>query len=228
MALYKIIMSDGPTPGKVFELSETEITVGRDIHAGIVINVPEVSRRHARFRMDPGGYVLEDLGSTNGTFVNGQRLAAPTFLRSGDTIRFGEAITLMYEAGEFDPNATVVSAAGQSGRPASQAATMIAHDPLTPPPGPAYQVPPTGPAYQTPQVPPPASAFSGQVPAGPSDFGEELYAEEPKSRTWLWAGLGCLVVLLCGCVAGAILFDMMDMYCQPPFDSLLSFLYTCP
>jgi predicted component of type VI protein secretion system len=227
MALYKIVMSDGPTPGKVFELSETEITVGRDIHAGIVINVPEVSRRHARFRLDPGGYVLEDLGSTNGTFVNGQRLVAPTLLRSGDTIRFGEAITLMFEGGEFDADATVVSAAG-SGRPASQAATMIAHDPLTPAPEPAYQVPATGPAYQSPQFSSPGSAFSGQVPAGPSDFGDELYSEEPKSRTWLWAGLGCLVVLLCGCVAGAILFDMMDMYCQPPFDSLLSFLYTCP
>ncbi len=215
MALYKIIMSDGPSPGKVFELNETEITVGRDIHAGIVINIPEVSRRHARFRRDAGGYILEDLGSTNGTFVNGQRLMAPTTLRSGDTIRFGEAITLMFEGGEFDPNATLVSAAW-AGRPTSQAATMIAHDPITPPPEPAFQ------------AVPPAAAFSGQVPAGPSDFGEELYTEEPKKRTWLWAGLGCLVVLLCGCVAGAILFDMMDMYCQPPFDSLLSFLYPCP
>lgn len=228
MATYKIIMSAGPTPGKIFELTETEITVGRDIHAGIVINVPEVSRRHARFRRDPRGYTLEDLGSTNGTFVNGHRLVAPTILNSGDTIMFGEAITLMFEGSEYDPNATVVSASSQAdritgagpvGRPASQAATMIAHDPITPPPQPAY----------TPvQVPQSSPAFSGQVPAGPSDFGDDLYAEEPKSRTWLWAGLGCLVVMLCGCVAGAILFDMMDMYCQPPFDSLFSFLYTCP
>jgi predicted component of type VI protein secretion system len=219
MALYKITMSAGPTPGKTYELTETEITVGRDINAGIVINVPEVSRRHARFRRDPGGYLLEDLGSTNGTFVNGQRLSAPTLLRSGDTIQFGEAVTLMYAGDELDLDATVVSGAGQTGRPDSQAATMIAHDPVTPPPAPAFE--PAQPVQQPP-------SFSGQVPAGPADFGEELYTEEPKSRTWLWAGLGCLVVLLCGCVAGAILFDMMDMYCQPPFDSLLNFLYTCP
>jgi hypothetical protein len=73
-----------------------------------------------------------------------------------------------------------------------------------------------------------APSFSGQVPPGPADFGEEMPVEEPKNRTWLWAGLGCAVILLCGCVAGAILFDMMNMYCQPPFDSLFSFLYTCP
>lgn len=229
MANYQIIMSAGPTPGKIFDLTETEITVGRDIHAGIVINIPEISRRHARFRRGSGGYTVEDLGSTNGTFVNGQRLSSPYMLRSGDTIMFGEAVSLTFEGGGFDPNATVVSASSQAEtiagsvptpQPESHAATMIAHDPVTPAP--------QAQAYQPNQVPPPPPEFSGQVPAGPADFGVEYPAEEPKSRTWLWAGLGCLVVLLCGCVAGAILFDMMDMYCQPPFDSLFNFLYTCP
>lgn len=231
MTTYQIVMSAGPTPGKIFELTQTDTTIGRDIHAGIVINVPEISRRHARFRREPGTYSLEDLGSTNGTFVNGQRLTAPYLLRSGDTIMLGEAVALVFEGGGFDPNATVVSSPGQVGTVAasgpaamtpSKDATMYAHDPLVAPPTPR-------PMQALPITPPPVTpAFSRQVPAGPADFGEVLTVEEPKNRTWLWAGLGCLVVILCGCVAGAILFDMMDMYCQPPFDSLLSVLYTCP
>ncbi len=225
MARFQIIMRAGPTPGQAYDLTGEDITIGRDINADIVISVPEISRRHARFRRGAGGFVLEDLGSTNGTFVNGKRLTAPQLLNSGDIIMFGEAVTVVFEGGEFDPNATVLSPSSQdatlvgqepSGVPPSKAATMYAHEPMV-------GVPPQ---EQDVQMAPPS--FSGQVPASPVDFGEEMLAEEPKSRTWLWAGLGCAVVLLCGCVAGAILFDMMNMYCQPPFDSLLSFLYTCP
>jgi len=240
MPNYQLVMQAGPTPGKTFDLSGTEITLGRDINANLTINIPEVSRRHARFRQEGGSYLLEDLGSTNGTFVNGQRLSSPHFLRVGDVIMLGEAVTLFYQGPAYDPDATVASPSGglatvmapeppRSAPPQPQpqlqnppqgyVATMVAHEPITAPP-----------PYSQGQVP----SFSGQIPAGPVgsgsplDFGAEMPPEEPKSRTWLWAGLGCLVVVLCGCVAGAILFDMMDMYCQPPFDSLLSFLYTCP
>ncbi len=228
MATYQILMRAGPTPGQTYDLTESDITIGRDINADIVISVPEISRRHARFRKGTGEYMLEDLGSTNGTFVNGKRLTAPQVLQSGDIIMLGEAVTVVYEGGEFDPSATVVTPSSQdatmvgqehSDLPPSKAATMYAHDPIAVPPHQESPVPEATP------VPP---AFSGQVPVGPTDFGAEIPVDEPKSRTWLWAGLGCVVVLLCGCVAGAILFDMMDMYCQPPFDSLFNFLYTCP
>jgi predicted component of type VI protein secretion system len=222
MAKYQVVMSAGPTPGKVFDVIGPNVTIGRDLNAEIVINIPEVSRRHARFRLESGVYLLEDLGSTNGTFVNGRRLTAPHLMRSGDTIMLGEAVTLNFAGGQFDPNATVVSSSSQS-------ATMIAQD--------AMNLPPDDPARMyaqdysaIPLAPPPIApaAFSGQIPAGPMDFGNEMPVEEPKNRTWLWAIVGCLVVLLCACVAGALLFDMMDMYCQEPFDSLFSFLYTCP
>jgi hypothetical protein len=228
MAKSQIIMRAGPTPGQTYDLTQPDLTIGRDINADIVISVPEISRRHARFRQGAGGYMLEDLGSTNGTFVNGKRLAAPQLLRTGDIIMLGEAVTVVYEGDVFDQGATVVAPSSQdatlvgqepSAEPPSKAATMYAHDPIAMPPPQSYPVPEESPA-------PPA--FSGQVPAGPTDFGDDMHAEEPKSRTWLWAGLGCVVVLLCGCVAGAILFDMMNMYCQPPFDSVLNFLYTCP
>ncbi len=62
-----------------------------------MINDPEVSRHHCRLTQGGGGYTLEDLGSTNGTFVNGQRLTGARQLQPGDMIGLGETVTLAYE-----------------------------------------------------------------------------------------------------------------------------------
>ena len=78
---FQLIMRSGPTPGAAFTLEGDQITIGRDSVNEIVINDAEISRRHARLTFQGGKYVLEDLGSTNGTFVNGQRLAGPRVLR---------------------------------------------------------------------------------------------------------------------------------------------------
>jgi pilus assembly protein CpaF len=56
-----------------------------------------------------GKYVIEDLGSTNGTYVNGQRLAAPYVLKPGDVVSFGEQIVLAFESSDHDPAATVAT-----------------------------------------------------------------------------------------------------------------------
>ena len=69
---FQLIMRSGPTPGASFILEGEQLTVGRDATNEIVINDSEISRRHARLTFQGGKYVLEDLGSTNGTFVNGQ------------------------------------------------------------------------------------------------------------------------------------------------------------
>ena len=87
---YQLVMQSGPTPGKTFELTLEEYSIGRDINNMIVINDAEVSRKHARLLSQAGGYVIEDLGSTNGTFVNGQRLLGPHMLVHGETISMGD------------------------------------------------------------------------------------------------------------------------------------------
>ena len=86
-----------------------QLTIGRDSINEIVINDAEISRRHARLTFQGGKYVLEDLGSTNGTFVNGQRLAGPRVLKAGEVVSFGEQIVMVFEATNFDAGATVVS-----------------------------------------------------------------------------------------------------------------------
>src|SRR5215216_170953 len=106
---FQLIMRSGPTPGAMFTLEGDQIDIGRDSTNEVVINDAEISRRHARLTFQGGKYVLEDLGSTNGTFVNGQRLAGPRVLKPGEVVSFGEQIVMVFEANNFDAGATVVS-----------------------------------------------------------------------------------------------------------------------
>lgn len=204
---FQLVMRAGPNPGKTFTLSKSEIVIGRDVNADVAINTAEVSRRHTRLHLDAGVYIIEDLGSTNGTFINGQRLTTPVPLRPGDLIMLGEAATLVYEASQFDqfdPNATMISpASGQGPAPA----------PVTP--------------KQTPAAP---QTYAGQVPAGPAApaYAPPVPQKKRGGMSWLWAGVGCVVVMLCIGVVGVLLFDMFNLYCTPPFDALFGFLYTCP
>jgi len=187
---FQLVLQKGPNPGKIFELVQEELTIGRDISNRIVINDPEISRRHARLTAQSGGYVIEDLGSTNGTFVDGQRLMGPHLLRPGQTSMFGEKITLTYEAMGYDPNATIAGpaaappvtrqahpaspeyaayppAAPKPAEPMPPAYQSPAPPPAYQPPAPAYQ-PPAQPAYHPPAYQPPAPAY--QPPAQPPAY----------------------------------------------------------
>ena len=127
---YQLILRPGPTPRAAFTLEGDQITIGRDSSNGIMINDAEISRRHARLTFQGGKYILEDLGSTNGTFVNGQRLAGPRVLKSGEVVSFGEQIVLVFETMNFDPGATVVS-------PRAAAVPSASRPIMPPPPAPA-------------------------------------------------------------------------------------------
>jgi pSer/pThr/pTyr-binding forkhead associated (FHA) protein len=100
-------MRSGPVPGKTFFLEEEETTLGRDLANDIAISDPEVSRRHARFFMQNDNIFVEDLGSTNGTFLNGERISSPQQLRKGDVITFGESVVMVFEKLAHELDATV-------------------------------------------------------------------------------------------------------------------------
>jgi ABC-type multidrug transport system ATPase subunit len=91
-----ILEAQGSSPAREFELIKSEIVVGRDDGVDITIPSPAVSRRHARFMRDGDEYSIEDLGSSNGTFINGDRLIGRRALKPGDQIRMGQTITLRY------------------------------------------------------------------------------------------------------------------------------------
>ena len=207
---YQLIMRTGPTPGKVFELGKNEVYIGRDVSNDIVVNDSEVSRKHARLVVQAGGLVVEDLGSTNGTFVNGQRLMGPHVLRPGEVIMLGENISLAFETG-YDIDATVASTPAQ----------------------PAYPPPPPRQTYVSPSQPvrgqvspPPQPAYSGQIPPGPVEpsYEDELETPGTNRRTLIIAGCGCLLVAVCVLVGGMFAVDSLNMWCDVPF-RWISFLY---
>ena len=70
---------------------EPEAIIGRE-GCDIVLIDPEVSRRHAALSVVDGETAIEDLGSTNGTFVNGVRIERPTVLSEGDSVQLGNTM----------------------------------------------------------------------------------------------------------------------------------------
>ena len=97
MIAYQLNMKTGPTPGKLFPLDKPELLIGRELVNDIVVSDADVSRKHARLLQQGDVWLVEDLASTNGTYVNGNRLSAPQHLQPGDQIKLGETIELLFE-----------------------------------------------------------------------------------------------------------------------------------
>ena len=112
---HRLVVKAGPNPGSAFDLSKEVTLIGRDVTNDISLGDAEVSRQHARLTRTPGGYVLEDLGSTNGSFVNGERLVAPRVLATGDLLGMGENVTLSFEGTSPETAETVMGEAVQHG-----------------------------------------------------------------------------------------------------------------
>lgn len=185
---FRMIVRTGPNPGMVFDLTKEVIMIGRDVTNDVVVGDAEVSRQHSRMTRTPGGYVLEDLGSTNGTFVNGERLMAPRVLNPGDLVGLGETVTMTFDAVAPEAAATVA-------RPAAAPAPepVQAVQPAPTPAQPIQHTPAAAPAVQ-PAVAAPAAA------------------EGRKTRLPLTlAGGGCLLLAL---ICGGILFFMpLEWWC---------------
>jgi pSer/pThr/pTyr-binding forkhead associated (FHA) protein len=86
-----VVIREGPAAGSEQPLGG-ELTIGREQGAGMVIDDGGVSRLHARFTEENGAVVLEDLGSSNGTYVNGERISAPVELAAGDEVQVGGTV----------------------------------------------------------------------------------------------------------------------------------------
>jgi hypothetical protein len=205
---FRMVMRSGPTVGKIYPFEKSEMFVGRDLSNDIVINDPEISRRHARLFQQGNSYVLEDLGSTNGTFVNGQRLMGPNVLRPGDTVTFGERMSLVFESADFDQDATMVSPAG---RPSYGPQTQPPSAQVYNTPQPAYS--PPGPVYQQPEPSPvrPVDSYAGQVP---SAYAPEVPPE--RKLPIIWIVVIAVLLLTCLCLFIAAWNAPSDFWCLFP------------
>jgi pSer/pThr/pTyr-binding forkhead associated (FHA) protein len=223
MAQFRFVMRSGPVVGKVFPLDAQEISIGRETTNTIVINDAQVSRRHARMELRGSTYVIQDLGSTNGTFVNGIRISGMQVLTPGDLVTFGEGIAMAYES-NTDSNATLLSSMPpQTSVPVHQPAH--APTPVAPPlpvpvfPGkmPSGPVPPAAtPAPASRPTPPPV--YPGKVPVGPMPMPPAAApVKQDRRRTVIIIVAVAVLLILCLCVGVPLLVDFLKMDCVIPF-----------
>lgn len=85
----RLVVTEGELAGTVVPLGSAPVTVGRAPDSTLVLNDDYSSSRHARFFPSDGQWIVEDLGSTNGTWIDRTRITGPTVLRVGAKVRVG-------------------------------------------------------------------------------------------------------------------------------------------
>ncbi|MEM7457633.1 MAG: FHA domain-containing protein, partial [Planctomycetota bacterium] len=110
MASIYILKGDGK--GKQFELSSGSNVVGRNRTCPIRFNDIEISRQHLDLKFQADGLFAEDLGSANGTYLNGQPLLQSTRLQSGDRLMIGKVLLLINLAGSAPMRGEISSGEG--------------------------------------------------------------------------------------------------------------------
>ena len=91
-----IVVLAGTNVGEMYRVETIEMVIGRASNASVRLSDDGISRRHARIVEEGGTHYLEDLGSANGTMVNGLRIGARHKLEDGDKIRLGPATILKF------------------------------------------------------------------------------------------------------------------------------------
>jgi pSer/pThr/pTyr-binding forkhead associated (FHA) protein/predicted Ser/Thr protein kinase len=144
-------VTDGPAAGNVLRVAGEELLIGRQAPGqGKLGNDIEISRRHARVTREATGFVIEDLGSTNGTFVNGERITGARGLSAGDKLEMGDT-KLVVEVPEPVED-KVIAPTG-----APPAVTTFAAIPTDLPPEGAGEAAPAEPAAEAAPEPAPAA-----------------------------------------------------------------------
>jgi hypothetical protein len=229
----RLVISGIDVAQKEYALSTQPVVIGRENANDLTLKDPAVSRKHARITYQGGRYYIEDLGSTNGTFLNDQPVRVQSPIDHGDVIRLGESILLTYYGLAVE----------------NVCETFILEDPQdfiqTPPlvqqggyQQPAYQQQPY-------QPPPPQPAFGEPAFAQPIQPANQFQqnqgiappAEPAKERSAsrMLLGCGCLLILaFIACGASLYLLDSFApdlLYCgflQPVVEGLGVASLACP
>ena len=189
-----LVVERGPVPASQFPLQGDQITIGRSAGNDLVLADPEVSRRHVRVIRRADGFAVEDSGSTNGTFVNGQRITHLTMLQDGDTIDLGDTVRLRYLS-------MVVDATVDVSEKQTQAMSPAFHHEM---PAPAAR-------------PPVATATS----QGEQDWilPPAYPTEKPRRGRGILVGCGLFIALILVCAGTFLILDAYDqgrlLYCGP-------------
>jgi pSer/pThr/pTyr-binding forkhead associated (FHA) protein len=89
---FQLVIAEGKEAGREFEFDQASVVIGRTAECDVILYEPGVSRRHARIFLEGADFLVEDLGSSNGTRVNGETITAKQPLKPGDSISMGPVV----------------------------------------------------------------------------------------------------------------------------------------
>ncbi len=226
----RLIIRESHSPEQEYPITKESITIGRETINEVILYDPEASRRHAQISRVEGRYVIEDLGSTNGTFVNGRQISGRVSLNNGDVIDIGESAQLVFRlpgaVGDQGMGPTVMEGPVV---PGSDTVIDLSMGPPT-----AREFPPEEVEYSHgyqagPEIPAPLVGAATELDAPPSfePTPATTDVEDEQSRRRLYLGIGCaLLVIIFGCVGTFVALDALApdfLYCgvlEPIFDLL--------
>ncbi|MGN6360104.1 MAG: FHA domain-containing protein, partial [Thermomicrobiales bacterium] len=185
----RLIIQGGPLAGREYSLNRPAQIAGRQPGLDLTLDDSQASRQHARFEVRDGQVFVTDLGSANGTRVNGQPINGTQLLREGDVVQIG---TTQLRATGIAPAGVVSDATVVAGAGGVSNATVVAGDRFA-----AAQPPPMGPppAWSTPPAP--------VAPVAPPPPAQRKSSTMPL----VLAGVVAVLLLLClGGAGGAFLF----------------------
>jgi hypothetical protein len=110
------VVKEGQLSGQSWTLDHDVIIIGRGVDCDIVLPERQVSRHHVRVERRNQGYILIDLGSKNGTHVNGQELSQPHLLQDGDEVQIALCVKLSFIGAEATVPLSFEGVAGSSVR----------------------------------------------------------------------------------------------------------------
>lgn len=170
--MFAVVITEKGGAQRRLEFDKSEVTIGRVQGNDIILPKGNVSKRHSRIVLKDNRFIVVDLKSTNGTYVNGRKITSPLVVKSGDKIYIGDFILTLDDSpaasaspGGFDPAyASPAPPPAMSGPPpmAPAPSPSMAQPPMPMPPAPVSGPPPMAPR---PSAPPPPPSRSASMPA---------------------------------------------------------------
>ncbi len=215
---HQLIMRRGPFQDNQYPLKNDHTIIGRATSCDIHIPDPEISRQHARMVAQGAGmYAIEDLGSTNGTFVNGRRASSLTPVNHNDIIDLGEALQFVFETVMDGVDTTpdfIIPGTGDYVIADEQAeAAAMSSSPMSSSPMPSSPTP------QEPTPSEPTPSESDPMPPPPEQVIIHQIERSKSSKRNMLMGCGGVLLLTACCIGMLFVLDAYNggelLYCGP-------------
>jgi pSer/pThr/pTyr-binding forkhead associated (FHA) protein len=199
LPMATFLVRTGTLKGERLTVRVPVVNIGRADYNDIVLPEESVSGTHAKLTRREGVWMLSDVGSTNGTFIDGERLTGDAPLTPGNVVRFGD-VSLMFEPTDDHLGTTQ----GTGTKVMSAMHVDVPAEPASPPPAAAVPAPPPKPAAEQ-VAPPPATAAPARRPAPKAAAprpAQVVVSSPPRSGVPSWL----LPVIVVGIVAALAYF----------------------